>query len=117
MSMQFERQIKKGVLEMLVLYLIQNTPMYGYQLIQTLKSQSQDFFILKEGTLYPILYRLEENGFATSQWITPENGKAPKKFYAITEKGRLELKQQISVWSDFSNAVDSMISNIKGKPL
>lgn len=113
MSMQFERQIKKGVLEMLVLKLIQETPMYGYQLIQTLKKQSDDFFILREGTLYPILYRLEENGFAISQWVTPESGKAPKKIYEITKKGEQELAQQLAIWSDFSHAVDSMISNIK----
>lgn len=117
MSIQFERQIKKGVLEMLVLNLIQKTPMYGYQLIQTLKKQSQDFFVLKEGTLYPILYRLEENEFATSQWITPEKGKTPKKFYQITEKGRQELTQQLSVWSAFSDAVNSMISNVKEESL
>lgn len=109
MSIQFERQIKKGVLEMLVLHLIKQAPMYGYQLIQTLKGQSDDFFTLKEGTLYPILYRLEENEFATSQWITPENGKAPKKFYEITKKGRQELEQQLSIWSDFSGAVNSII--------
>lgn len=95
---------------MLVLYLISETPMYGYQLIQSLKKQSGDFFTLKEGTLYPILYRLEENGFANSQWKTIDEGKAPKKFYEITAEGRRELDLQISLWSDFSKTVNQMTS-------
>lgn len=95
---------------MLVLYLICETPMYGYQLIQTLKKESGDFFSLKEGTLYPILYRLEENGFAKSQWKTVDEGKAPKKFYEITAEGRQELDLQISLWSNFSKTVNQMTS-------
>lgn len=109
MSIQFERQLKKGVLEMLVLHAIHETPMYGYQLIQTLKKSSSNFFLLKEGTLYPILYRLEENGFATSQWMTPEDGKAPKKFYQITAAGKEELNRQLALWLDFSSTVDQII--------
>lgn len=95
---------------MLVLYLISETPMYGYQLIQSLKKQSGDFFTLKEGTLYPILYRLEENGYANSQWKTIDEGKAPKKIYEITAEGRRELDLQISLWSDFSETVNQMTS-------
>ncbi len=109
MSAQFERQLKKGVLEMLVLNLIHDKPMYGYQLIQTLKKNSQDFFILKEGTLYPILYRLEESGFATSEWLAPATGKAPKKFYQITEAGRQERERQLSLWAVFAKTVSQMI--------
>lgn len=110
MSVQFERQIKKGVLEMLVLNLIYDKPMYGYQLIQTLKQDSDEFFILKEGTLYPILYRLEENGLATSEWIPPENGKAPKKFYQITEAGKQERERQLALWKTFAETVNHMIA-------
>lgn len=101
---------------MLVLYLIDKTPMYGYQLIQTLKKESGDFFTLKEGTLYPILYRLEENGLAKSQWTAIEKGKAPKKFYKITAAGRQELDLQISLWSDFSETISQMISQ-KGEKM
>jgi len=51
---------------MLVLELLAKKSMYGYEMIQTLKAASEDFFVLKEGTLYPILYRLEDNDFAKS---------------------------------------------------
>ena len=53
---------------MLVLELLAKKSMYGYEMIQTLKGTSEDFFALKEGTLYPILYRLEDNDFAKSSW-------------------------------------------------
>ena len=59
MEDSFAQQLKKGVLEMLVLKLICEKPAYGYELLSELKKSSQGRFCLKEGTLYPILYRLE----------------------------------------------------------
>ena len=57
MNDKYERQMKKGVLDMLVLKLLESEPRYGYQIIQELKDKSGDVFSLKDGTLYPILYR------------------------------------------------------------
>ena len=102
--------LQKSMAEMLVLAILNKGDMYGYQLIQTLKESSSNFFLLKEGTLYPILYRLEENGFAISQWTTPKDGKAPKKFYQITVAGKKELERQLALWSDFSATVGTMIT-------
>lgn len=82
---------------MLVLELLAKKSMYGYEMIQTLKGTSEDFFALKEGTLYPILYRLEDNDFAKSSWSEPKDGKAPKKYYEITKKGRERLLFQRSI--------------------
>ena len=62
MNDKYERQMKKGVLDMLVLKLLESEPRYGYQIIQELKDKSGDVFSLKDGTLYPILYRLEDDG-------------------------------------------------------
>ena len=56
MNPKYERQLKKGVLEILVLHLLSEQDMYGYQLIMALDERSQGMFKLKEGTLYPILY-------------------------------------------------------------
>ena len=61
MEDRFAQQLKKGVLEMLVLKLICEKPAYGYELLSELKKSSQGRFCLKEGTLYPILYRLEDD--------------------------------------------------------
>ena len=62
MEDRFLQQLKKGVLEMLVLNTICKKTTYGYELMAELKNQSNDLFTLKEGTLYPILYRLEDEG-------------------------------------------------------
>ena len=66
MEDRFAQQLKKGVLEMLVLKLICEKPTYGYELLSELKTSSQGRFCLKEGTLYPILYRLEDDGMIRS---------------------------------------------------
>ena len=68
MNDKYERQMKKGVLDMLVLKLLESEPRYGYQIIQELKDKSGDVFSLKDGTLYPILYRLEDDGLVVSRW-------------------------------------------------
>lgn len=67
MNDKYERQMKKGVLDMLVLKLLESEPRYGYQIIQELKDKSGDVFSLKDGTLYPILYRLEDDGLVGEQ--------------------------------------------------
>lgn len=80
MEDRFAQQLKKGVLEMLVLKLICEKPAYGYELLSELKLSSQGRFSLKEGTLYPILYRLEDDGMIRSQWSTGEGRASRRKF-------------------------------------
>ena len=94
---------------MLVLELLAKKSMYGYEMIQTLKAASEDFFALKEGALYAILYRLEDNDFAKSSWSEPKDGKAPKKYYEITKKGRERLLFQKEHWTLFEKKVDELL--------
>ena len=68
---RFAQQLKKGVLEMLVLQLLSLKPSHGYELIVRLREKGGGLLDLKEGTLYPILYRLEEEGCITSEWNSP----------------------------------------------
>ena len=100
------QQLKKGVLEMLVLELICQTSTYGYDLMAQLKARSNGQFALKEGTLYPILYRLEDDGMIQSAWSAGEGKNAPKKIYAATEKGQQERQRRFAVWQQFSHTVD-----------
>ena len=100
------QQLKKGVLEMLVLEIICQKATYGYELMAKLKSRSGDLFTLKEGTLYPILYRLEDDGMIQSSWSQGEGKSAPKKVYTATEKGQLERHRRHHVWQDFSRTVN-----------
>lgn len=109
MTERYERQMKKGVLEILVLKLLNEKEQYGYQLISELRSRSGEYFVLKEGTLYPILYRLEDDGLVTSQWSVPKGKEVSKKYYQITEKGVIILKETIALWKLFSGKVDGIL--------
>lgn len=106
MEDRFTQQLKKGVLEMLVLELICAGPTYGYALLSRLKEGSGGQLALKEGTLYPILYRLEDDGMIVSRWHSGEGRTAPKKMYEATEKGRGENCRRWKVWQDFADTVN-----------
>lgn len=106
MDDRFLQQLKKGVLEMLVLDTVCKGSTYGYELLTGLKARSNELFALKEGTLYPILYRLEDDGLIQSSWSQGEGRTAPKKMYAATEKGRQERARRWQIWGEFVNAVD-----------
>ena len=98
MNEKYEKQMKKGILEMLVLKLVCKEPKYGYQIIQEMKEKSENTFLLKDGTLYPILYRLEDDGLVTSEWSETEGKQVPRKYYRITEQGRQALDDIETVW-------------------
>lgn len=113
MEDRFSQQLKKGVLEMLVLELICRKPTYGYELLQRLKDGSGGMFLLKEGTLYPILYRLEDDGLIASSWSRGEGRAAPKKIYSATEAGRQENLRRLIVWQEFAHTVNDITEGDK----
>lgn len=90
---------------MLVLKLLEQETKYGYQIISELKEKTSGRFTLKEGTLYPVLYRLEEESMVESKWSGAEGKKVPRKYYAITEKGRASLKEIEALWKEISHSV------------
>lgn len=106
MEDKFTQQLKKGVLEMLVLELVCASPTYGYELLSKLKDSSGGLFVLKEGTLYPILYRLEDDGLIGSRWHQGAGRAAPKKMCEATDKGKAESLRRRKVWRDFVSTVD-----------
>lgn len=101
---KYESQMKKGVLDMLVLKLLEKEEKYGYQIISELKERSSDRFLLKEGTLYPILYRLEDDGLVESKWSGAQGKKVPRKYYAITREGRQALVQIYGLWQEICSS-------------
>ena len=96
MEDRYLQQLKKGVLELLVLQAICRGPTYGYELLSRLSSCSGGMFTLREGTLYPILYRLEDDGLIEAVWRQESGRAAPRKIYSATEQGRLK-KSAVSV--------------------
>ena len=109
MEQRLLQQLKKGVLEMLVLKLICIEPTYGYALLSKLRECSNGRFALKEGTLYPILYRLEDDGMIRSQWSTGEGRTAPKKIYEATDAGQAENLRRQRVWREFDDTVNAFL--------
>ncbi len=106
---KYERQLKKGILDMLVLNLLHSGSMYGYQIIQKLKEDSDQVIILKDGTLYPILYRLEDEGLVESKWSEAEGKKVARKYYKITDTGVKKLGEIIETWDMISGCVNQMV--------
>ena len=87
---------------MLVLKLLEKEEKYGYQIISELKEKSNQRFLFKEGTLYPILYRLEDDKYVESRWSEAVGKKVPRKYYVITEEGRNALKEIQALWLDIN---------------
>lgn len=106
---KYEQQMKKGVLEMLVLKLLEEEEKYGYQLISELKEASGGMFLLKEGTLYPILYRLEDEGLVECRWSVPKGKEVSRKYYKVTEKGTEFQRELAKLWNTFSNHVNTIL--------
>ena len=105
------KQLKKGVLEILILDLLTEKDRYGYELIKELSERSQEYFELKEGTLYPLLYRLNGNGLIENYWGKEMNEAARRKYYHLTEKGIRQLKQKKQQWKELIAAVNLILSD------
>lgn len=111
MNDKYERQMKKGVLDMLVLKLLESESKYGYQIIQEMKEKSENTFLLKDGTLYPILYRLEDDNLVVSKWSEAKGKQAARKYYEITENGRQTLNEIKVVWERISNGISKIMED------
>lgn len=106
-----DNQLKKGTLSIIILKLISERDMYGYEIIQLLDEISEGYYKLKEGTLYPILYRLEDNGFIESYSVVPkEERKIPRKYYRITPIGVEAYREQIALWKYFYGTTNKVLS-------
>ncbi len=97
-----------GNIEPLLLHLTFERPMYGYQIIRELETRSQGYFKFKEGTLYPVLHRLEKEGLIRGRWQTLPSGRR-RKYYHITDKGRSALAERQSQWREFLTAMGLVV--------
>lgn len=109
-KVKVSKELLKGSTTMLILEMLKNENMYGYQMIKKLSERSQNIFELKEGTLYPILHGLEENELIISYW--DETYAKKRKYYAITEKGKKSLKEKKEEWKIFSTGITNVIGGV-----
>jgi PadR family transcriptional regulator PadR len=101
-------ELLKGSTDSLLLCLLNQQPMYGYQIIRELEARSQGYFRYKEGTLYPALHRLEKSGLLKAEWYT-ETGGRPRRYYHLTKKGQAILVEQRTQWLNFFEAMNTII--------
>ena len=90
-----DREILKGSLEIILLSLLRNKPMYGYEISKTIKSLTENSLIIGEGTLYPALKRLEEKNLIENYFIELDTSKKKRKYYKITQLGLNELNLKL----------------------
>ena len=108
--MKVSRELLKGSTNMLVLSLLENENMYGYQMIRKLSEKSKNVFEFQEGTLYPILHSLEEKNLISSYWDT--TGTKKRKYYTITKEGKKNLKDMKEEWNIFSADVNQVVGGV-----
>lgn len=106
--MAVDKGYMSGSSRLLVLKLLNEKSFYGYELIKTLKERSNDVFDMKEGTLYPILHKLENDELITSS--NQEVSGRVRKVYTITEKGIKVLTKEQEEWREFSLAVNQVLT-------
>ncbi len=94
-------QMRKGVLEYCILLVLENKPLYVSNIIEDLEKSKM---IVVEGTLYPMLTRLKNEGYLGYRWEESLHG-PPRKYYEITENGKFFLNELANVWKDLVNAV------------
>ena len=104
-----DRDLKRGTIEMVILRLLTEREMYGYELVSTIEARSAGRLEVRDGTLYPVLYRLEEAGHVEPRWVTPERG-VPRKYYRLTIAGRAELARLTAEWETFTAGVDAVLA-------
>lgn len=104
-----DKGMSVGNTDMLVLSLINEGDMYGYQIIDELVNRSNHTFDLKTGTLYPLLHLLEQKKYVTSYDTETAKGKV-RKYYRITDDGRKYLLLKQKEWEEYANAVNRIMS-------
>ena len=107
-----EGDMLKGHLDMIVLAALAAGPAHGYAVIEEIKRRSGQAFDLPEGTVYPVLHRLEEGGLLSSRWTTAESGRR-RRVYALTKRGERELDDQRAVWRKFSLAIGGLLGSAR----
>ncbi len=100
-------QMRKGILEFCILSMINEKEMYVSDLIEELKKGKLD---VVEGTLYPLLTRLKNGEFLSYRWEESTGG-PPRKYYQMTEKGKLFLAELQNTWNDLTDSVNQITKN------
>lgn len=98
----------RGALEMLILRTIENGPLHGYAITESILEASDEVLDIDEGSMYPALYRMQKRGWIEAEWGRSDNNRRAK-FYALTDEGRTQLRSAAQRWGRFSDAVERVM--------
>lgn len=102
-------ELLQGTLDMLVMQTLANGPNHGYGIARRIRQVSDEVLQVEEGSLYPALHRLEKRGFLKADWRRSENNRRAK-FYALTPRGRTQLKHEAASWEAMATAIGKVMS-------
>jgi transcriptional regulator len=98
----------QGTLDLLILKMLALEPMHGWAIGQRLRHVSSDALQVSDGSLYPSLHKLEQEGWITAEWKTSDLGRRAK-FYTLTRSGRKHLERECANWQRLSSAISAVI--------
>ncbi|TAN23310.1 MAG: PadR family transcriptional regulator [Acidobacteria bacterium] len=100
----FERELKKGSAELLLLSLVEQRARHGYEIGKLIETRSRGALRFNVASLYPLLYRLERRGWIAGRWVE-RAGERRRRYYKLTHEGRKTLAEQRSAWVNFVAAM------------
>ena len=109
MAQSYVRLLLRGVVEPLLLFIIGELPIHGYEIARELERRSEGYFDLTTSTLYSALRRLERRGLVLSSW--QQISRQKRRCYQLTEKGRQILAEELAQWEQFLGATDRVIDS------
>jgi PadR family transcriptional regulator PadR len=100
----------QGTLDLLILKSLQHEPMHGFGVAVRIGQMSNDMLQVEQGSLYPALYRLEDQGWIKSEWGVSDNNRKAK-FYSLTNTGKKQLQTEQQSWAKLSTAINLVLGN------
>lgn len=107
--MEINKEVLKGHIDTLILSLLRNKDMYGYEIAKLVREKSEEQFELKEGTLYLSLKRLEKNQWISSYWGDEKGPGGRRKYYKLTALGKEGFKEKRKEWQFVKKIIDTFI--------
>jgi|SRR5213593_208049 transcriptional regulator len=105
-------ELLQGTLDMLILKVAALGPIHGYAIVQRIQQVSRDALRIRQGSLYPALYRLENRGWLKSEWKTTEGGREAR-YYGLTKAGRQQLDAETAAWKRLCEAISLVLETAR----
>lgn len=113
--MQVRENLKKGTVEMVLLHLLQERSMYGYELLQEMKQRSGEKFVLKDGSMYPVLYRMIDKGLIADEQVLVGRRRT-RVYYHLTEEGKAYLEQIKAEYFFITEGISNILNHKEAPP-